>query len=117
MSNHQPKGLRLGGRQKGTPNKATTAAALKAAEIAAKGVTPLEYLLGVMRDKRSSADERLEAAKAAAPYVHPKLASVEMRAEMTHVIEQPVAEPVTLEEAERAYLAFAQAPATDATVN
>jgi hypothetical protein len=112
--NNQPKGVRLGGRKKGTPNKATAA---KVAEIAASGLTPLDYLLSVMRDTRCSADERRAAATAAAPYVHPKLASVEMRAEMTHVIEQPVAEPVTLEEAERAYLAFAQAPPASATVN
>jgi len=45
--------------------------------IANSGLTPLEYLLSVMR---TSGDEgaRIDAAKAAAPYVHPKLANVEL---------------------------------------
>ncbi len=70
------KGLKTGGRQKGTPNRATTA---KAAEIAASGLTPLDYLLRVMRDEGGEAHTRLEAARAAAPYVHPRLTSVDSR--------------------------------------
>jgi hypothetical protein len=70
-----PKGApKVGGRQKGTPNRATAA---KAAAIAASGLTPLDYLLSVMRDDKLPNEERRDAAKAAAPYVHPKLASVE----------------------------------------
>lgn len=52
-----------------------------------EGLTPLEYMLQVMRTEPSDAlDEkgllqamtlRFEAAKAAAPYMHPKLASIE----------------------------------------
>ncbi|MBV9995533.1 MAG: hypothetical protein JO127_09995 [Caulobacteraceae bacterium] len=75
---------KLGGRQKGTPNKATAA---KVAEIAASGLTPLDYLLSIMRDEDRPTDERVEAAKAAAPYVHPKLASIQAKVEggwMTH---------------------------------
>jgi hypothetical protein len=67
-------GERRGGRKAGTPNKATAA---KAAEIAASGLTPLDYMLDVMRDGDKPLDVRLDAAKSAAPYVHPKLASVE----------------------------------------
>lgn len=67
-------GKKTGGRKKGTPNKATAA---KAAEIAESGLTPLDYMLGIMRDEEKPADMRFEAAKAAAPYVHPKLAAVE----------------------------------------
>ena len=66
-------GRKTGGRKKGTPNKAT---ASKAAEIAASGMTPLEYLLDVMRTDEDAL-RRLDAAKAAAPYVHPKLAAIE----------------------------------------
>lgn len=91
-------GKKTGGRKAGTPNKATAA---KAAEIAASGLTPLEYLIEVMRApcppellqaveaggldvKTVSAlaswhAQRIDAAKAAAPYVHPKLASVEVK--------------------------------------
>ena len=71
----RPKGSpKLGGRAKGTPNKAT---AKREAEIAASGLTPLQYMLRIMRDVKKPAEIRFEAAKAAAPYVHPKLAAVE----------------------------------------
>lgn len=64
-----------GGSRKGCPNKATAA---KAAEIAASGKTPLEFLLDVMRDETRDFEFRLDAAKSAAPYVHPKLAAMEL---------------------------------------
>ncbi len=65
---------KFGGRKKGTPNKASAA---KAAEIAASGLTPLDYMLSVMRDEKADQKRRDEMAKAAAPYVHPKLATME----------------------------------------
>ena len=43
------------------------------------GLTPLEFLLEVMRDDEMDLLIRMDAAKSAAPYVHPKLASVEMK--------------------------------------
>lgn len=67
-------GERRGGRQKGTINKAN---ALKRAEIAATGETPLDYMLRVMRDESAVYDRRDKAASAAAPFVHPKLAAIE----------------------------------------
>ena len=68
-------GERRGGRQKGTPNKATTAASIQA-EIAASGEKPLDYMLRVMRDKTAEPSRRDAMAKAAAPYIHPTLAAV-----------------------------------------
>lgn len=68
------KGAKTGGRKKGTPNKATAA---KAAELAASGELPLDFMLGVMRDPAKDFEVRLDAAKSAAPYVHPKLAAIE----------------------------------------
>lgn len=65
---------KTGGRQKGTPNRKT---AETIAAVEAAGITPLDYLLLVMRDELKSSDVRLDAAKAAAPYVHPKLAAIE----------------------------------------
>ena len=65
-------GRKTGGRKKGMPNKAT---ARREAAIGASGETPLEYLLAVMRDPNRDGHARFEAAKAAAPYVHPRLAS------------------------------------------
>jgi hypothetical protein len=41
------------------------------------GIMPLEFMLNVLRDETVPRDERMDAAKAAAPYVHAKLASVE----------------------------------------
>lgn len=61
------------GRKAGSPNKAT---AERQAEIEESGLTPLDYLLQVMRDESGGSGDRLEAAKAAAPYVHPKLSAV-----------------------------------------
>jgi hypothetical protein len=62
------------GRPAGIANKASIA---RQAEVAASGITPLDYLLQIMRDETAERDERRDAAKAAAPYVHPKLAAVE----------------------------------------
>jgi hypothetical protein len=67
-------GIKTGGRKKGVPNKANAA---KAAEIAATGETPLDYMLRVMRDPSADHDRRDKMASAASPYVHPKLANVE----------------------------------------
>lgn len=69
-----PKGTQPpGGSRKGRPNKAT---ARREALIAAGGETPLDHLLAVMRDEQNDQAVRLDAAKAAAPYVHPRLASM-----------------------------------------
>lgn len=46
---------------------------LLAARKAAGGKLPLDYLLDVMRDETLELSERLEAAKAAAPYLHRKM--------------------------------------------
>lgn len=68
------------GRKKGSPNKATQA---QREAVVQSGKTPLEYLLDVMRDAGRDLSARLDAAKAAAPYVHPKLSSVEMKANVS----------------------------------
>jgi hypothetical protein len=43
----------------------------------AGGELPLDYMLRVMRDPSASAKRRDEMAKAAAPFLHAKLASIE----------------------------------------
>lgn len=40
------------------------------------GITPLEYLLSIMRDENEKPSARLEAAWRAAPYMHPKLNAI-----------------------------------------
>lgn len=72
----RPKGVpKTGGRKKGVPNKVTLK---KAEEIAKSGLTPLEFMLKILRDNKQEVSARMEAAKAAAPYVHPRLANVEV---------------------------------------
>ena len=44
----------------------------------ASGLTPLEYLLSVLRDESQDERVRLDAAKAAAPYCHNRLSSTEV---------------------------------------
>jgi hypothetical protein len=68
------------GRKPGVRNKKT--AALQA-EVEASGQTPLDYMLSVMRNTANEESVRLDAAKSAAPYVHSKLASVEVNANVT----------------------------------
>lgn len=62
------------GRKPGAANKAT---AKQREEVKASGLTPLDYLLSIMRDEIAPRQERVDAAHKAAPYVHPKLASVD----------------------------------------
>jgi hypothetical protein len=62
---------RYGGRKKGTLNKRTEL--LRKAQQ--RGVTPLDYMLRVMRDEKASLARRDEMARAAAPYLHPKRAA------------------------------------------
>lgn len=62
------------GRKKGQPTKLNE----KARKVAlATGITPLDYMLSILRDDEQPRELRFEAAKAAAPYVHAKLAAVE----------------------------------------
>lgn len=91
MENNQNKsnGARGGkrpnsGRKLGSTTKRTREIAEKAFE---EGVSPLEFMLQLMRkEAEPSGDDRIdqsrielrfEAAKAAAPYMHPRLAAVE----------------------------------------
>jgi hypothetical protein len=91
MANIQTKsnGVGRGGSRKGAgrkPGSATKKTRLIAEKAMADGVTPLEYMLSVMRADSAHEDPkvqiareamRFEAAKAAAPYIHPRLAAVE----------------------------------------
>jgi hypothetical protein len=66
-------GERRGGRQRGTPNKKTalTNAALAAA-AANPEISPLEFLLRIMRDPNVSSEFRIKVAQATLPFVHAK---------------------------------------------
>jgi len=62
------------GRKPGVVNRFNELARAKAAE---GGITPLEYMLSVLRDEGNEMAMRMDAAKSAAPYLHAKLTSVE----------------------------------------
>lgn len=66
------------GRKAGTKNIKTKVIAERCAQ---EGITPLEYMLNIMRDPTQEFDTRMDAAKSCAPYMHPKLASVEQKVE------------------------------------
>ncbi len=68
------RGRKTGGRQAGTRNKAT-AEAHNAAQ--STGILPLEYMLTVMRDAEADARRRDGMAMAAAPYLHPRVSSID----------------------------------------
>lgn len=78
----RPKGYpKTGGRQKGAVEKIK-----REAMLAAQGITPLDYLMALVRAEtepgldpaiaRARETLRFEAAKAAAPYVHARLQAV-----------------------------------------
>lgn len=63
------------GKRKGTRNKVRSPKVKTPLEKAIdEGVTPLDYMISVLQNKNSTQGERMDAAKAAAPYVHARLA-------------------------------------------
>ena len=78
------RGRKTGGRQKGARNRATEEAR---AAAEATGILPLEYMLTVMRDATADDKRRDAMAMAAAPYLHPKLSSVD--AKLSNASEKP----------------------------
>jgi hypothetical protein len=73
-----------GGKREGAGRKAgsvTTKTREIADKAAAEGLTPLDYMLKLLRDEDQPKEDRMWAAEKAAPYVHAKLASVEHKGE------------------------------------
>lgn len=66
----------MAGRPKGS--KTRYSATLQRQMLHSDNPTPLEYLVSVYTDESNSLRDRLDAAKAAAPYVHPRLSTVEV---------------------------------------
>jgi hypothetical protein len=66
------------GRKPGSANTKTREIADRAAN---DGLTPLEFMLEIMRDTSAESGVRFEAAKAAAPYIHPRLSAMDARVE------------------------------------
>lgn len=68
------------GRPKGSRNKASLR---RQREVAATGITPLDYMLKVMRNPKAAWPRRDEMARSAAPYIHPKLATLQSNVNLT----------------------------------
>jgi len=77
------------GRKPGVPNKVT---AKREAEIAESGLTPLEYMLSILRDETQEVAARFEAAKQAAPYCHAKLAAMALEVDVSANLASIIAE-------------------------
>src|SRR3984893_4162704 len=71
------KGKKTGGRKRGKPNPITAERKAKPTEAQMAGLAPLDHMLGILRDEDAKPDDRMHAAVHAAPYIHPKLATIE----------------------------------------
>ena len=72
------------GRKPGTINRFSKDLLEKASQ---SGLLPVDYMLGVMRDESLGTRLRIDAAKAAAPYVHQRLSAIAIdltTSEITH---------------------------------
>jgi hypothetical protein len=85
------RGRKTGGRKKGTCNRATEEARVAAQ---ATGILPLDYMLAVMRDPAADHRRRDAMAMAAAPYLHPKLSTID--AKLTPATSETSAERPTI---------------------
>ncbi len=73
-------GSRAGaGRKKGTvaPSKVTQIRQQMIAKAVHNSLTPLDYMLSILRDETKDWKDRLKAAVDAAPYIHPKLSNMQ----------------------------------------
>jgi len=74
------KGRKTGGRVAGSKNKITAA---REAELATSGLMPLTFMSSILRDEAESADRRQWAAENAAPFCHPRLTAVDVKANIS----------------------------------
>ena len=71
------------GRKPGVPNKATQE---QRDEILNSGLTPLGYMLAILRDEQLGNERRDWAAEKAAPYVHARLAAIEAKHDISDAL-------------------------------
>lgn len=80
------------GRKRGIPNRVTAEFKQLAVELGKEGASPLDLMPSVMRDESAPMAMRLDAAKAAAPYLHPRLNAVELSGSLHMTHEQALVE-------------------------
>ena len=93
-------GRRAGaGRKAGTRNKATVEreqfVCAVVAQATASGQSPLDVMLSIMRSEEAPMGMRFKAAVEAAPYIHAKLSSVDMKADVKVSTEEQILEELT----------------------
>ena len=81
-------GERRGGRAKGVPNRRTAEEQAAIKSLIDSGILPLEIMLRVMRGDTSITDRQLQAAQAAAPFCHPRLATTTLNANLRRSIRE-----------------------------
>jgi hypothetical protein len=73
-------------RKASTGNASTTPAGspvrVTNARKAVSDISPIDYMLSILRDEAQSQGDRMDAAKAAAPYLHARLSGVKHSGEM-----------------------------------
>ena len=89
---------KTGGRKKGVGN---LRARYLSEQAAKSGLTPRDYLLGVLRDPQASIERRDWAAATLAPYVMPKLAAIETKVDQFTQVELRVTRAELAAEAKR----------------
>ena len=89
------RGYKTGGRKRGTPNKVTQQIR---DEIVGSGERPLEYMIRVMRDPSAPTERRDDMAKAAAPYIHARLAAIEHQGDIVQSYVMRIPEPAATTE-------------------
>lgn len=97
------------GRPKGAINKVSKE---ERERHAAEGELPLDYMLRIMRDARMPKARRDEMAKAAAPFLHSKLSSVELKNKKGEALRM-VSETMTPKEASEAFATTMAQPSFD----
>lgn len=108
-------GFRKGaGRKPGSLTKRTNEIAQAAA---ASGLTPLEVMLKAMQQhvEAKSWDEAAKIAQAAAPYMHPRLASVDMTSKNETTVHILSDKPLSADEWEQTYSVGAPTGTTEST--
>jgi hypothetical protein len=68
--------------------------------VEATGITPLDYMLAVLRDETAPPERRDEMAKAAAPFVHPRLQTTKVQGDKDY----PLFDLLALSDSELAFL-------------
>src|SRR5262245_30348734 len=74
-----PRRRKTGDRKKGTPNMRTVERQRAIEAIKASGKDPVSFFADLLRNESAPLELRFQAAKELAPFVHPKLSSIEAR--------------------------------------